>query len=78
MPFPLIVEKVLKRRTTKSGGDEYLVQWKDFNVEDATWKPKEVVIASFEEEHRIKVESLDSMPISEYSGPEIVFCCIAA
>ena len=72
MPFPLIVEKVLKRRTTKSRGDEYLVQWKDFNVEDATWEPKEVVIASFEEEHRIKVESLDSMSISEYSGPEKV------
>ena len=70
MPFPLIVEKVLKRQTTKNGGDEYLVQWKDFSVEDATWEPKKTVIASFEEEHRIKVESLDSMPISEYSGPE--------
>ena len=43
-----------------------MVQWKDFNVEDATWEPKEVVIASFEEEYRIKVESLDSMSISEY------------
>ena len=70
MPFPLIAEKVLKRQITKNGGDEYLVQWKDFNVEDATWEPKEVVIASFEEEYRIKVESLDSMSISEYSGPE--------
>ena len=68
MPFPLIVEKVLKRRTTKSGGDEYLVQLKDFNVEEATWETKETVIASFEEEHRIKVESLDSMSNSEYSS----------
>ena len=72
MPFPLIVEKVLKRQTTKNGGDEYLVQWKDCSVEDATWEPKKTVIASFEEEHRIKVESLDSMSISEYSGPEKV------
>ena len=72
MPFPLIVEKVLKRQTAKNGGDEYLVQWKDNNFENATWEPKENVIASFEEEHRIKVESLDSMSISEYSGPEKV------
>ena len=72
MPFPLIVEKVLKRQTAKNGGDEYLVQWKDNNVENATWEPKKTVIASFEEEHRIKVESLDSMSISEYSGPEKV------
>ena len=69
MPFPLIVEKVLKRRTTKSGGDEYLIQWKDCSVEAATWEPKKNVIASFEEEHRIKVESLDSMSSSGYLGP---------
>ena len=71
MPFPLIVEKVLKRQTTKNGGDEYLVQWKDYNVENATWEPKENVIALFEEEHRIKVHSLDSMSSSGYSVPEL-------
>ena len=49
-----------------------MVQWKNYNVENATWEPKDNVIASFEEEHRIKVQSLDSMTISEYSGTELI------
>ena len=46
-----------------------MVQWKDYDVENATWEPKDNVIASFEEEHRMKIQSLDSMSIS---GPEKV------
>ena len=42
-----------------------MVQWKDYNVENATWEPRDNVIEAFEEEHRIKVQSLDSMSISE-------------
>ena len=49
-----------------------MVQWKNYNVENATWEPKDNVIASFEEEQRIKVQSLDSMAISEYSGTELI------
>ena len=46
-----------------------MVQWKDYNVENATWESKDNVIESFEEEHRMKIQSLDSMSIS---GPEKV------
>ena len=46
-----------------------MVQWKDYDVENATWEPKDNVIAAFEEEHRMKIQSLDSMSIS---GPENV------
>ena len=42
-----------------------MVQWKDYNVENATWESKDNVIESFEEEHRMKIQSLDSMSISE-------------
>ena len=72
MSLPLLVEKVLKKRKAKSGGTEYLIKWKDFSVKEATWEPKENVIASFEEEQSIKVKSLDSMSSSEDSGPELI------
>ena len=42
-----------------------MVQWKDYDVENATWEPKDNVMAAFEEEHRMKIQSLDSMSISE-------------
>ena len=46
-----------------------MVQWKDYNVKNATWESKDNVIASYEEEHRVKIQSLDSMSVS---GPEKV------
>ena len=49
MPLALLVEKVLKKRRAKNGGTDYLIKWKDFSVKEATWEPKENVIASFEE-----------------------------
>ena len=49
----LIVEKVLNRKTSKIGGTEYLIKWKDFSDKDATWEPKEnldceTLISAFE------------------------------
>ena len=49
----LVVEKVLNRQTSKIGGIEYLIKWKDFSEKDATWEPKEnldceILISSFE------------------------------
>ena len=37
----LIVENVLNKRTTENGGTEYLIKWKDFSDQDATWEPRE-------------------------------------
>ena len=37
----LVVEKVLNKRTTENGGIEYLIKWKDFSDQDATWEPRE-------------------------------------
>ena len=56
------LEKVLKKRTAKNGCSEYLIKLKDFSVQEATWEPKENVIALFE-------QSLESMVSSEYSEP---------
>ena len=49
----LIVEKVLNRKTSKIGGTEYLIKWKDFSEKDSTWEPKEnlnceTLISAFE------------------------------
>ena len=49
----LVVEKVLNRQTSKIGGTEYLIKWKDFSEKDATWEPKEnldceTLISAFE------------------------------
>ena len=49
----LTVEKVLNRQTSKIGGIEYLIKWKDFSEKDATWEPKEnldcdTLISAFE------------------------------
>ena len=43
----LIVEKVLNRRTAENGGTEYLIKWRDFSDQDATWEPTQNFIASF-------------------------------
>ena len=37
----LIVEKVLNRRIAENGGTEYLIKWKDFSDQNATWEPRE-------------------------------------
>ena len=37
----LIVENILNKRTTENGGTEYLIKWKDFCDQDATWEPME-------------------------------------
>ena len=62
MPLYYQLEKVLKKRTAKNGSSEYLIKRKDFSVNEATWEPKENVIALFE-------ASLESMASSEYSEP---------
>ena len=62
MPLNYQLEKVLKKRTAKNGSSEYLIKKKDFSVNEATWEPKENVMALFE-------ASLESMASSEYSGP---------
>ena len=56
------LEKVLKKRTAKNGRSEFLIKRKHFSVNEATWEPKENVMALFE-------ASLESMTSSEYSGP---------
>ena len=62
MPLYYQLEKVLKKRTAKNGSFEYLIKKKDFSVKEATWEPKENVMALFE-------RSLESMASSEYSEP---------
>jgi hypothetical protein len=62
MPLNHQLEKVLKKRTAKNGRSEFLIKRKHFSVNEATWEPKENVIALFE-------ASLESMASSEYSGP---------
>ena len=56
----LIVEEVLNKRTAENGGTEYLIKWKNFRVEDATWEPKEnldceALIAVFQNKKAAKV-----------------------
>ena len=62
MPLNYQLEKVLKKRTAKNGRSEFLIKRKHFSVNEATWEPKENVMALFE-------ASLESMTSSEYSGP---------
>ena len=62
MPLNCQLEKVLKKRTAKNGVSEYLIKKKDCSVHEATWEPKENVMALFE-------ASLESLTSSEYSGP---------
>ena len=65
MPLNYQLEKVLKKRTAKNGRSEFLIKRKHFSVNEATWEPKENVMALFE-------ASLESMTSSEYSGPRPV------
>ena len=62
MPLNYQLEKVLKKRTAENGSSEFLIKRKHFSVNEATWEPKENVMASFE-------ASLESMASSEYSRP---------
>ena len=62
MPLNYQLEKVLKKRTAKNGRSEFLIKRKHFSVNEATWEPKENVMALFE-------ASLESMASSEYSEP---------
>ena len=62
MPLNYQLEKVLKKRTAKNWSSEYLTKKKDLSVNEATWEPKENVMALFE-------ASLDSMASSEYLRP---------
>ena len=39
----LIVEKILDSRIGKNGKTEYLLKWKSFDVNEATWEPKDTM-----------------------------------
>ena len=57
---------MLKRRTAENGANECLIKWRNFSVKEATWhrEHKENVVKSFEEEKKIKEQSLQCEPSS--------------
>ena len=63
------IEKLLDKRYP-GPKIQYLVKWKDYGDEHNSWEPKSnlhpKVIASFEEEHRIKNQPLQSEPKSNF------------
>ena len=74
----LIVENVLNKRTTENGGTEYLIKWKDFSDQDATWEPREnlnceTLIAAFTKNETVKIPGYEKNRLDNVAEKEAMF-----